>query len=53
MASKVTRMLLVVVTAFTLAVGALGVTGELGPDWATAAGNSNVDGGSVGDSSTP
>jgi hypothetical protein len=35
MASKVTRMLLVVVTALTIAVGALGVTGGLGSTRAT------------------
>jgi hypothetical protein len=35
MASKVTRTMLVVVTALTLAVGALGVTGGLGSSWAT------------------
>ena len=34
-AGTVTRTLLVVVTALTLAVGALGVTGGLGSSWAT------------------
>jgi hypothetical protein len=36
MASKVTRMMLVMVTALTLAMGALGMTGGFGPGWATA-----------------
>jgi hypothetical protein len=35
MASRMTRTLLVVVTALTLAVGALGVSGGLGSGWAT------------------
>jgi hypothetical protein len=35
MTRKMTRMLLVVVTALTLAVGALGMTGGLGSGWAT------------------
>jgi hypothetical protein len=35
MARKVTRTLLVVVTAPTLAVGALGVSGGFGSGWAT------------------
>ena len=35
MTGKMTRMLLMVVTAFTLAVGALGVISGIGPDWVT------------------
>jgi hypothetical protein len=35
MTGKVTRMLLVVVMALTLAVGALGVTSGIGPDGVT------------------
>ncbi len=35
MASRMTRTMLVVVTALTLAVGALDVTGGLGSSWAT------------------
>ena len=35
MAGTMTRMMLVVVTALTLAVGALGATGGLGTSWAT------------------
>jgi hypothetical protein len=48
MPSKVTRTMLVVVTALTLAVGALGVTGGLGLDWGTAQMNASIDGGAVG-----
>jgi hypothetical protein len=36
MAMKLTRTMLVVVAALTLAAGALGLTGELGSDWVTA-----------------
>ena len=35
MAGTVTRMMLVVVTALTLAVSALGVSGGLGSSWST------------------
>ena len=36
MPRRMTRRLLVVVSALTLAIGALGMTGGFGPDWATA-----------------
>ena len=35
MAGKVTRLTIVVVTALTLAIGALGVTSGVGLGWAT------------------
>ena len=43
-AGRVTRTLLVVVTALTLAVGAMGVTGGFEPNLATAV---PIDGGDV------
>ncbi len=52
MAGKVTRTVLVVVTALTLAIGALGVTSGVGPDWAIAAVSAvNVGSGDGGDGS--
>ena len=48
MAGKKTRRLLVVVTVLTLAVGALGVTGGIGPDGAIAQGSPNPTSGCFG-----
>ena len=42
MTGKVTRTMLVVVTALTLAVGALGVTGGVGSGWATPEASASV-----------
>lgn len=49
MASKVARMLLVVVTALTLAGGALGVTGGIGSGWAATEARASIADASGGD----
>ena len=49
MKATVTRMLLVVVTALTLAMGALGVTGGLGSSWATPEVSAHIADASGGD----
>jgi hypothetical protein len=49
MATAVTRMLLVVVTALTLAVGALSATGGLGSSWGPVEVSSGTNGWAQGD----